>query len=726
MKRSLLLISLLGLAMAMMAQIQTVTIFQVQDVNAADLQMCNDTSAYLGDTVTTTGVVMMDGGQAFSADGHNLWLQDGFGPFQGVDIRDGETADRPTNNLDQLLAGDSIRITAIVERFGGETQLNPIPNGVTVLGAGKAIGYTRVAISDLGDASQTNQITTGEQWEGQYVELVGPLTVTAVSAPFGGNRQTFVISDGTGNKIQVTDRFPAGRSSNATGGLLAIPQVGARYDTLRGYITHNYPNGCAAGGGLAFGYEINPFLSSDVVVQAGSSAPSLSALSRSPITPTSMQDVNINVTIEDVDGTVTLAEMFYAVGASNPNYVSVPMTNTAGDNYTAAVPATAFSDGDFVKYYVCATDNDNLSACLPDVPGSASNPRFFTVRDNGKLTIRDIQFTPFSDGRSGYDQAVVTVEGVVVASAEATSLGTIFIQQENETQWAGILLAGNPALSALKEGDKVEVTGTVLDAGNGPSFDFTRIDNITAINTIGTGVITPVEIDPSNFSVYDAQLTEPYEGMLVTVKTPGTTGQKLYVVDKNPDGPTNNFGEYTLGSDIFDPAVGCRVLAGRNTGSAPGSLNFSFVNDSTWENNSGVMNVPVYEVNYQDSMISMSGIMYYSFGNMKLLPRRNDDVVAYSGQNGIGVSIEGPLAGSEVVAYPNPAFEQLNVRYNFPVAAKASIVLRDMLGRTIAMERVNGTEGRVSFATNSYAKGTYVLTVVAEGAVVARQKVILK
>lgn len=681
-----------------------------------ELQNCIDTSTYLGDTVITTGVVMMDGGQAFTANGHNVWLQDGTGPWNGIDVRDGDQ----DNNLDQFLAGDSIEITAVVGRFNGESQLDPITGGVTLLGAGKDVVPTVVAISDLNDVNQVNLLPTGEQWEGQYAELVGPLTVTAVN-PFG-SRASFTLSDANGFKVEVSDRFPAARSVNASGNLV-IPQVGTRYDTVRGVIWHNWPNGClAATNTVNNGYEINPFLSSDFVVQAGSSAPLISNLTRSPLVPTSSQDVNINVTIEDVDGTITSAEMFYAIGAATMSYNSVPMTNTAGDNYTAAIPNTAISDGDFVKYYVCGTDNDNLTACFPDVPGSASDPAFFVVRDNG-LTIRDLQFTPLPSGNSGYVGATVTVSGVVTASAEPNSLGTVFIQQENEQQWGGILLTGNPALSSLKEGEMVEVTGDVEE-----SFGLTRINNITNVNVTGTGSITPLELDPSLFSSYDFQINEQYEGMLVTIKVPNTSNRSLFVVDVNPDGPNNNFGEYSVGADVFDPATGCRVLAGRNTGSAPGSLNFSYVNDSTWENNSGIMNVPVYELTYQDSMASITGIMYYSFGNMKLLPRRNSDMVDFLGANGAGpgTSIDGPLAGTEVVAYPNPVADQLNVRYSFPVPANANIVLRDMLGRSVAQRNVSGTEGRIAFVTSELAQGTYVLTVEAEGAVIARQKVMVK
>lgn len=702
--------------MAMTAQ-QNVTIRQIQEVSAANLQACNDSASFIGDTVTTTGVVMMDGGQAFRNNGHALWIKDGNGIWSGINVDDGGE----DNAVDALLAGDSIRLTGVVSRFNGETQIDPITGGVTVLGAGNTVIPTVVSVGDLNDATRTNQVVTGEQWEGQYIELIGPLTVVDVTTFSSGTRANVTLADANGNRINIGDRFPAGRSTNSAGGQYVVPQVNTTvYDTIRGVLWHVWPNGCLGNtNSVNNGYEINPFLGSDIVVQSGSSAPLVSGITRSPVVPTSSQDLNVNATIEDVDGTITSATLNYAVGVSNNSYVSIPMTNTAGDNYTAAVPNTAFSDGDFVKYYVCAEDNDNLTTCVPNVPGGSADPLFFVARDNG-LTIRDIQFTPFPNGNSGYRDLDVTVTGIVTASAEANSLGTVFMQQPGENQWAGIQLTGNAALANLKEGDEVSITGSVAE-----SFGFTILDDITNVSTLSTGntSITPTEIDPDNFSSYNFQLNEPYEGMLIRLRRPAS---KLYIVNENPDGPGSNFGEYRVGSDIFDPANGSRVLAGRNTGSAPGSLNFSYVNDSSWATNNGVMNVPVYKVTYQDSMIHMDGIMLYSFGEMKLLPRRNSDVLGYSGFFGPGVGIEGPLAGSDFAVYPNPASDLVNVRYNFPVAAEATFALRDMLGRVVASQRVSGTEGRIQFSTANFAQGTYVLSVEAEGAVIAHHKVILK
>ena len=67
----------------------------------------------------------------------------------------------------------------------------------------------------------------------------------------------------------------------------------------------------------------------------------------------------------------------------------------------------------------------------------------------------------------------------------------------------------------------------------------------------------------------------------------------VIVVQRNADGPNNNFGEYRIGSDTALPDTGCRVLAGRVTSSIISSLDVSYVNDSIWTDNSGMMNVPI-------------------------------------------------------------------------------------------------------------------------------------
>lgn len=693
----------------------TLSINDIQFVPQTTLATCVDTSVYQNDTVWIYGTVLMDGGLAQSAGGRNVWLQSGGGPFNGIDMYAfGVPTPIPGDDILDLSAGDSVEVLGIVGFFGAESEILPLE--INVINFGRKTVATQIDIADLNDNQRINLPSTGEQWEGQYVEL-NNVTVTSVDPFSGGSRVSFNVADAAGNTMNVSDRFLVQRLP-ANGGTFVAPTVGTVYDTLRGVIAHS-ANGCFGANGR--GYEMYPFKSSDYVVQAGSSGPLISGITRNPVAPMSSQDVNVSATIEDVDGTIDTASLYYAVGLNSTNYFAVPMTGS-GTTYTGTIPATAFSDGDLVKYYVCATDNDMLSSCGPDVPSTTGDPIFFFVRDNG-VNITDVQFAPFSNDNSGYAGLDVTLTGIVTATSSTDDLGFVYIQQPGEDKWAGLALTQNQDLNSLVRGDEVSVTGTIIE-----SFDMTSMI-VNSVTTLSQNNTLPavVEVNPGDFTNYDVAVTEPYESMVVTLV--GDNGADIYVVEENSDAP-NNFAEYRVGRDPFDPAVGCRVLAGRVTGSAFSSLAFSYVNDSTWLDNSGIMTVPACVVTAGDTMTSLAGIMYHSFGNMKLLPRNNADAPGYSGANcvnGIGGTdgLEDLLGNSLMTVYPNPAKELVTLRYEMERPLDAEVVLLDMMGRVLASQALTGASGEVSFRTASLPRGTYLVSIQTERELVSRHKVIL-
>ena len=462
-----------------------------------------------------------------------------------------------------------------------------------------------------------------------------------------------------------------------------------------------------------------PFDPADYVIKQGFASPQISNITRNPVAPTSSQDVNVSATVTDADGTVTSATLFYAVGLGNTNYFSVPMTAN-GSTYTGTIPNTAFSDGDLVKYYVCADDNDNLSACNPDVGGNG-DPLFFFVRDNG-VTIYDVQFAPFANDNTGYANLDVTLTGIVTATSSTNDLGYVYIQQPGETKWAGLSLTQNQDLNALSRGDEVQVSGTIIE-----SFDMTTMV-VTSVTTLSTGnpLPAPIELDPALFTTYGVATTEPYESMIVTLV--GDNGADVYVVDENADNP-NNFAEYRVGKDQFDPAAGTRVIAGRVSGTSFSSLAFSYVNSDLWVSDFGIMTVPACVVSVGDTISSLSGIMYHSFGNMKLLPRNNADAPGYKGANcpdGIATDgIEDLLGDSKLVVFPNPARELVTLRYELARSIEAEAVLIDLMGREVAAQVISGTQGELSFHTEGMARGTYLLSIRTNNEILSRQKVVL-
>lgn len=703
----------LGGSAALVAQeYPELTIQEIQEVSPENLAACNDSSVYFGDTVTITGTIVMDGGLAQAADGRNVWIQAGTGPFSGIDVFT-TGVDVPVQDVDilDLVAGDSIRLTGIVFTFGAESEIIPIRT--ELIASDRPVFANPITVGDLNDDTRTNNLETGEQWEGAYVEF-NNVTVVEVLPFSDGSRVSFNIADENGNLINVSDRFLAQRLP-ALGGTFVSPTVGTVYDTLRGVVAHS-ANGCTNQNGR--GYELYPFSADDYVVQVGASAPLISGISRTPVAPTSAESATISTVVEDVDGTVDSVILYYAVGVETDTYVAIPMTGN-GSTFTAEIADSVYNDGDFIKYYIQAIDNDALVTNTPDVPGGAGDPLFFAVRDNG-LTIADVQFTPFASGNSGYVDLEVTVEGVVISSAELDNLGTVFIQQEGDASngWMGIQVIESPDLAGLVIGDKVQVTGTVRE-----SFGLTQIRNVTSITSVGTGVIEPLVVDPSLFSRYDFATVEQYEGMLVTLASPNE-GEDVYIVNVNADAPSN-FAEYRVGVDPLDPDTGCRILAGRLTGSAPGSLNFSYVNDSTWATESGIMNVPACVVTYGDTLESMTGVMYYSFSNMKLLPRNNEDISNFRGANCTSevTSVRDELAGSLFRYFPNPAQDQLTLELGLTRAVNAQIRLIDLMGRTVASTSFNGQNGKIQIPTQALANGYYFLSFDVEGEVIRTEKI---
>ena len=561
MKNITLLFIFMLMTWALHAQYPVVTIQQVQQVSAADLMACNDSSSLLGDTVIVRGVVVTDGkaagtnkslSQAQGDDSQNIWIKDSTGAFSGLDVF-GPRVSANNLGIQNFLMGDSIEIEGVIAVYRSETEIVPLK--ATLKGtASQAIAPIAVSVGDLNDNMQVNKVVTGEQYEGVYVEF-HDVTVSAVSFFSSNTRVSFSVQDANGNTINVSDRFLVQRLP-ANGGTFTAPTVGTRYDTLRGLILHS-GNGCL---GTGRGYELHPFDDSDYVLRAGTSAPLISNIVRDQQVPTGMQDLRVQATIQDVDGTVTGAELKYAVGTGN--FITAAMNNVSGNTWEGIIPMSAFGDGDLVKYYLCATDNDMLTACQPNVP-NMRDPLFFTARASGQLSIYDVQFTPYTNGNSPYAGQTVSLTGIVTASAEPGNLGTVFMQDPNNIRWAGIQLTGNQALANLKVGEEVSVTGDVIE-----NFGYTILSNITIVNVISSGhTIVPIEVNPMDFSMYDFSLNEPYEGMLVALKNP-TAGQKVFVVDVNADAP-NNFGEYRIGLDPFSPNDGCRVLAGEKYRQCP-------------------------------------------------------------------------------------------------------------------------------------------------------------
>ena len=733
MKKNLLFLGAVFSSVLGFSQVNNVTIEDVQTVSISDLNACIDLSSYDGDTVKVVGIAIHDGGLTEVASGSvtggcrpGVHLLDtaamgAGGDFRGIQIHGVEAADNsvPVDVINTLFAGDVVEITGVVGSYQGETQIYPLGNSfVNVLPPVAAPTARLVSVGDLNDANRVNQLPTGESIEGSFV-MLNNVTVTAVNFFSSGTRVSIDVTDVNGNTINVSDRFLAQKTSShttvnpqspSTTGSFVAPPVGLVYDTLMGIVLHS-ENGCT--GGTGRGYEINPFSASHYVV--GVTPPSITDVTRMPTVPTSSESPVIECKILDFDGTVASAYLHYTNNILAASFDSVAMTLKSGssDEYTASIPAMA--DGDMVGYFIKAEDNDGNVSQNP-----TQDLHIYTVRDNG-LQIVDVQkVLDYNNDESYYLDDTVTVTGVVSASSRDYDLGYVYIQQTGATEWAGLSLIGNSDLALLKRTEEITVTGVIEEY-----YNFTRMD---VISVTKTGNLVPVEMayfDPSDDNLHATKEIEKYESMVVGLANP--TGG-LYITDENL-----GFGDFEVGSSAT-PARSTRVTSGRQSNNAFSSLWVSLVTDTSYALNDGEMEVDTVITSMDMEMDTLSGVLYYGFGNFKLMPRNNDDIINLS-ENGTAIVLDStdyqyPTAIVEVNGktvetnvYPNPASDVVSVSVNG--VNNYVVTVYDLGGRLVSETRVanNFTQISVSELNN----GVYFMKVADQsGNQLAIEKIVIK
>ncbi len=200
------------------------------------------------------------------------------------------------------------------------------------------------------------------------------------------------------------------------------------------------------------------------------------------------------------------------------------MQNEFGDRYVAEIPGQA--EGANVWYRVRAVDNHEMQSIRPDRYWYS-----YMVRDEGELTIRDVQYPgPKAWGvdYSPYKDYQVTVTGIVTTpSSFVTNYGAFAIQMETADYFTGIFVRDAAAELNLNLpiGSRVQVTGTVRERDpNDPSkwAYLTYIEVESARDIIVVGQIPGEDLpyryvrdiqDISSMTYY----AEDLEGMLVRV-----------------------------------------------------------------------------------------------------------------------------------------------------------------------------------------------------------------
>ena len=716
-------------------------ISQIQYVSPTMLANCQDSTPFNNQIVRTRGIVVTPGNASEVASGSVqggsrpfIFIVDtatngAAGPFKGMEImgayRNAQNQLVPLPNVELLIPGDLIEFTGKVTEFNRGTQMEPNSvNSLVILGSRPAPASTTVLLSQLNDAMRVNIPTTGEQWENAFVEFQN-VTVTEV-IPFSGNRISFNVVDGQGNKINVSDRFLAQKlpswqtvnpASPQTSGTFTAPVPGTFYSSLKGMVRHD-GNGCFPNAGTTRGYELNPFAASHY--QIAYAPPYISNFDRDPFLPTPNQSVDFTCNITDFDGTVDSVHFYYS---SNPatlpsqfTKATMPLVAGSTDDYAYTLPA--FPNGTLVRYYIRAKDNAGNKSFYPVTSVGQAQPNFeyYTVRTGGP-TIYDIQYSLASNSASPLVGREVTIKGIVTSSTKNYDLGYLYIQDENGGPYSGIWLVGS-GIANFYRGEEVNVTGTVEEY-----FNMTRLV-VSSMSKTGRWVApTATVVDPTD-SISKLNFGwEKWEGCLVRLQDPANG--KLHISQTNL-----GFGDYAVSAiPGASRARSTMVLAGRQSGTGFSSLWVQPVTSLAYDTIDGFMEVDPLVVSDTMNMDALEGIVFFGFSNYRVLPRNNDDFIGFNVDLDSTNLATSPLIGIEegtpsVQAFvrPNPARSSLWI--DGLNTGTLQVEMTDVYGRIVLQTTLANGERRLD--VGHLAAGTYWVRVTHNGRTSLAQCVLQK
>jgi hypothetical protein len=668
------------------------------------------------ETVTVVGQVVVPPKVInFTASGWDLLLGDTSQTaiaFSGVFLRANiaDSSSLINQGFLNLERGDIIEINCWVDEYpvssvNSSTQLVPIAGTTIKLLSNRVLPKpVRVNVADFYSGQfpgGTIKFSTGDQYEGVYVEFVNLKAVTVLN----GTNGTFNVLDASGqNMISTLDvsKWFTTRGHRDPASTYALPSFPSRIDTIRGYLSTN------SGSEEPRGYRICPIFPGDIVY--GTGLPVLWSHRRDSVvvTITPPSDTGrVSVKADALPGNAALkkVELFYRLnlGAWQRDSVMPPQKDTT---YRFKIPPQSVNTE--VHYFFKATDTLGSSTIMASSAigpaGSDTSKGFFMYKVlNRPLTIQDIQYTPFVNGRTPYLGAVVSLTGVVTADTSDLStlseLGRWYMQAGNQP-WSGIWLTGvDSILSTLRKGDSVTVTGSVQE-----QYDVTRLANISKAPTIharGKALPDPVAVKTSDFANRGngEPIAEQWEGMLVKFTN-------VQITDVNPT--WNIWMEFQ-----FDDGSG--PLLGRMDGM------------SKWSNNpaDSLFGKTIF---YRYNKFSyLQGIVFYSFNRYKVCPRGNSDF----GNLTEVQRIEGIAPGSFALAqnYPNPFNPTTTIDFTIPTTQHVRLAIYNMLGqevRVLANEVRHPGAYRVRFDASGMPSGIYFYRLIAGSNIMTKRMALLK
>ncbi len=680
--KKLIFLFLLLFSIALNAQtIPHVSIKNIQYISPDSLMMAphDYKSPYEGQTVITQGVVTVAPRYGASPDSNkimrtgnseSLLLVDPNNPeYSGIIVRYIGTDASDFKILD---TGMVIQVKGVVQEYYTTTQFNVTEfTSADVIGINERPKPKLITLDSLAVTGTYNPNYLAEKWEGMYVEVRNVTTADPNILVPG----SFRIFDENNTSVIVGSASTWRYTSPA-------PLPGTKLEYVRGYVESR--NNISAGGW----FIINPCYRDDIKY-GDIIPPRITNVTRNKAYPGYNEPITVSAKIKDVDGTITSAKLYYKT--ENGQFQSVDMTAAPGDSiYSGQIPGQPSET--LIAYYVEAKDNSNATSTNP--VNISTNLYTYHVL-NRPLTIKDVQYSPFGGGYSGYNGFEVTLTGTVTADTtdlegDGATQGPQVFMQSGKGAWSGIRLYGTEALK-LRRGDNVTVTGVVNERNSMTEIKGLDLPTSITVNSTGNPLPEPVIISTQviGTSSNGKLPAESYEGVLVKY-------ENVTVTDDNADGESgpvsNNYGEIYV-SDASNIQTRVELQEGTH----------SFHN--SWANLTPANNI---KVKAGDTFQGITGILCFTFSNYKLMPRKNDDFEGFVSD----VKEDRQMPTDFVLNqnYPNPFNPNTSIEFSLPAASFVTLKVYNSIGQevtTLVNGYLNSGIHKVNFNANKLTSGIY-------------------
>jgi len=335
----------------------------------------------------------------------------------------------------------------------------------------------------------------------------------------------------------------------------------------------------------------------------------------------------------------------------------------------------------------------------------------YVVRNEGELTIQDVQSFPRDDPNWNVDYSMylgyeVTVSGVVTTPGTFNQqYGAYVIQNGPGADWAGICVRGID--DNLNVGDLIEVTGTVREQDDDPQYvdewEYATWIDVTSHEVLGSpGSPRPLTVELSE--LVWSERAEELEGVYVRIENFEIEG--IYPAEIN---------------------LGYWRIINVNTESTSwfttNGLTDEVIQDQhlylkTDEDEKGLVRHTQFEW--------MQGVFTENWGFYGVAPIDDSDV------GPLEVEEDGVIRPHQFAldpAYPNPFNASTNIGFELAVNGYARLALYDLTGREIAVIAVGDLRaGRYSYNIDASAlsTGVYIMRLDAGSQSASRKLVLMK